>query len=674
MGVGRRPRKAKAAAPARATRSRGGAGARAGGDWEADDVELFHAQRDRRMRKGAAPLKLIGDDDDDGDDLDASSSEEVVMSSDEDSSDGDDDDESSSPEDSEDVDDAENDDAETRERTRHSKRLGSRKLLSKLESQEALLGGKLNASKGERYSDSDDSGSSGDDDSSSGGSDEEDERWGRNKKTYYAGDGRDEEVLEEEAAEAKRLQSKAAARFRNADFGFDDDDDDDDDDDLGAGGARAGEDGPTRMPGAVGALGSGLSDEERDAIIAGDAPQLVALLSDLEHSLSQIDGVIKPAMEAAFGADEGKEGKGGKEGVGQEGLSFLACKNQMLLLYSTHIVLFLLMKAEGVSVRNHPILARLLELRTFIEKVRPIEKRMGYQINKLLRTSGEEGEAAGEGAAAGKEGPDPLRFGPNPGALVAARGSAVDAAAMPGDAAYQPPRIAPVAYDGDAGEDGERREAAALRQKVHARRKALRNEYVQHLARDVLEAPEEIGTDGTNVGGGVGGSDGFIARERARQERRAAEEEDLFSRVPLTKQERKRRAAAERSVFTGAGASSILDDLDIGTFTPRARAHPAPRNAQARTPLLTLRSSLFPFPFALCPSSLCFQISAMRWMRMTMRIPCAGPSVIPRPPFPKRSSALSMRIWRRTMTTCQTAARTNSMPKRRNAAMPRRPR
>ena len=97
-----------------------------------------------------------------------------------------------------------------------------------------------------------------------------------------------------------------------------------------------------------------------------------------------------------------------------------------------------------------------------------------------------------------------MRFGPNPGALVAARGSAMDAAAMPGDAAYQPPRIAPVAYDGDAGEDGERREAAALRQKVHARRKALRNEYVQHLARDVLEAPEEIGTDGANVGGGVG--------------------------------------------------------------------------------------------------------------------------------------------------------------------------
>ena len=55
--------------------------------------------------------------------------------------------------------------------------------------------------------------------------------------------------------------------------------------------------------------------------------------------------------------------------------------------------------------------------------------------------------------------------------------------------AYQPPRIAPVAYDGDAGEDGERREAAALRQKAHARRKALRNEYVQHLARDVLWKP-----------------------------------------------------------------------------------------------------------------------------------------------------------------------------------------
>lgn len=52
-----------------------------------------------------------------------------------------------------------------------------------------------------------------------------------------------------------------------------------------------------------------------------------------------------------------------------KGLSYLEAKHALLLHYCSCLLFFLLLKAEGRPVRNHPVLARLVELRLYLEKV-----------------------------------------------------------------------------------------------------------------------------------------------------------------------------------------------------------------------------------------------------------------------------------------------------------------
>eukprot|EP00955_Chlamydomonas_euryale_P055844 356232-Chlamydomonas_euryale.AAC.16 len=50
-----------------------------------------------------------------------------------------------------------------------------------------------------------------------------------------------------------------------------------------------------------------------------------------------------------------------------------------ILQYCTHIVFYILLKAEGRPVKDHPVITRLVELRAYMEKIRPIDKRLQYQ-------------------------------------------------------------------------------------------------------------------------------------------------------------------------------------------------------------------------------------------------------------------------------------------------------
>lgn len=75
--------------------------------------------------------------------------------------------------------------------------------------------------------------------------------------------------------------------------------------------------------------------------------------------------------------------RGGKLATA-EGVSYLEAKHLLLLHYCINIVFYLLLKAEGRPVRDHPVIPRLLELRAYLEKIRPIDKKLQYQMEKLL--------------------------------------------------------------------------------------------------------------------------------------------------------------------------------------------------------------------------------------------------------------------------------------------------
>ena len=46
---------------------------------------------------------------------------------------------------------------------------------------------------------------------------------------------------------------------------------------------------------------------------------------------------------------------------------------------------YLVMKADGRSINRHPVVKHLVELRVYMEKMNPLEDKLKYQIDKLLR-------------------------------------------------------------------------------------------------------------------------------------------------------------------------------------------------------------------------------------------------------------------------------------------------
>ncbi|XP_020610914.1 neuroguidin-A-like [Orbicella faveolata] len=94
----------------------------------------------------------------------------------------------------------------------------------------------------------------------------------------------------------------------------------------------------------------------------------------------------------------------------KKGVSFLELKFHLLLSYVIDLTYYLLTKTDGKPWQEDPAAERLVEVRTVLEKLRPIDQKMKYQIDKMIKT-------ATTGMTSGAE-IDPLRFKPNPENMV----------------------------------------------------------------------------------------------------------------------------------------------------------------------------------------------------------------------------------------------------------------
>jgi hypothetical protein len=46
-----------------------------------------------------------------------------------------------------------------------------------------------------------------------------------------------------------------------------------------------------------------------------------------------------------------------------------------------------MLKSQGKSVKDHPVVDQLVRIRAIMDKMKPIEKKLSYQIDKLVRTA-----------------------------------------------------------------------------------------------------------------------------------------------------------------------------------------------------------------------------------------------------------------------------------------------
>lgn len=242
----------------------------------------------------------------------------------------------------------------------------------------------------------------------------------------------------------------------------------------------------------------------------------------------------------------------------ENGISFLEVKHHTMLSYISNLAYLSLLKLNGKSIEGHPVISNLIEDRTVLEKMKPLEQRLKYQINKLLRSAAtHSGEAEAQEAAQNNQEPmittddpetlvikqdnsdklaaamlgkdtlaNPSAFKPNPSSLAVDIREEDELAAE--DGIYRAPKQVPVHYE----EEGN---AASKRDREERRMmdRAARSRLVRDLMTEYDDRPEMASASGnpTTV-------IKDIRMERLAEDRARYEEEN-FTRLSMDRKERR---------------------------------------------------------------------------------------------------------------------------------------
>lgn len=317
---------------------------------------------------------------------------------------------------------------------------------------------------------------------------------------------------------------------------------------------------------------------------------------------------LKELLEGAVASVEALKQRTGEQlaatrstyaGDVEGGVSYLDVKQQLLASYNLLLAQYCVLKVEG-GVREHPVVGELVRLRSVLEKLRPLDKKLRFQIDKLLRMAPRDGDPAAEesldgdgggggldqgsdSAADGGDGIGGLHFRPRPEMLEAVQGGlSAGAASRLGsdgddgaggeesirdalkggagageDGVYRAPRMAAVPYS-EGSKETEKEERRARR----ARERLNRSELIQSLREELSDAPELVSgmaTGGSQLTGMSG--DAVLKLRREDAERRHWEEE-RFIRSSMSKKDKLERRRQEKMASTLDTLAEFTADAD----------------------------------------------------------------------------------------------------------------
>jgi len=119
------------------------------------------------------------------------------------------------------------------------------------------------------------------------------------------------------------------------------------------------------------------TDDQKLKLLAKDSPELLRLLEEYKTHMHTVRDVLAPLLTKVKR----------KELRTSAGMSFLQMKFHLLLLYCMHIVFYMTLKVEGQPVKDHPVIQRLVELRVYLQKLLPLEKKLKHTIERLLASA-----------------------------------------------------------------------------------------------------------------------------------------------------------------------------------------------------------------------------------------------------------------------------------------------
>ncbi len=282
-------------------------------------------------------------------------------------------------------------------------------------------------------------------------------------------------------------------------------------------------------------------------------------MSELKERIAELKGSVLPLRE--FVAQLAKTAR-----VDDDVVEYLEVKQQLLLSYCVNVVFYLYMKAEGKSVRAHPVMKQLLKLRYVMEKMRSLDGKLKYQVDRLVKLS-EMSPADQASQASGL-----LR--PNPSALLGRGNDSSDEeeqqqgggesdeeqerrAAKKGEGVYRPPKMTAMPYKESESQ------AAKRDSRLDKQRKKIKNSELMDSLRDEFgTAPETSGS------GGISSQAGDMRALREEQAERDRFEEERFVRMTMSRKDKK-------SIKQRTAAATRLDNFDdigdVGDFEEVAK-------------------------------------------------------------------------------------------------------
>ncbi|TGO32014.1 hypothetical protein BHYA_0365g00040 [Botrytis hyacinthi] len=253
-----------------------------------------------------------------------------------------------------------------------------------------------------------------------------------------------------------------------------------------------------------------------------------------------------------------------------DGISLLDVKNELLLSYLQNLVFIIILKirnqkedvsGEDEEELDNAVVKKLVELRVYLEKgVRPLEGRLKYQIDKVLRASDdairalapapksvrtkgdapsdEDDSGSEDGSDADGNGPplessqiDDLQYRPNPSSLLRPAAAAEDDSKHSSDGIYKPPRITATAMP-----TTERRQKKDRK----ANKSATLDEFINT---ELSAAPIAEASIGSNII--AGGRRSKSEKEKKEDDERREYEERNYTRLP--KENKKDRAKKNKA-------------------------------------------------------------------------------------------------------------------------------
>eukprot|EP00912_Choanoflagellata_sp_UC4_P000878 UC4_evm2s543 len=177
-----------------------------------------------------------------------------------------------------------------------------------------------------------------------------------------------------------------------------------------------------------------------------------------------------------------------------EGISLLDAKNQLLVSYIIHLLYIAKMRVEGQSISNHPCIDNLIEMRVMLERIGPLDKKIRYQIDRLVEAASSSFNASS--LLSSQEDNDAVLYGPRPtnlmkkdgglssGGIESAEGSM---SIMRDSSKYLAPRMTAEQFD-----EEETTLARLQKRKEKERQRVLDSAMMQDLVDEFSSGPKTI--------------------------------------------------------------------------------------------------------------------------------------------------------------------------------------